>query len=207
MPSLKFKVDGTTSHSRNDGERFCTVIQNKNSSYVKLLTPKSVDQLGHDFWKETLILSFFFLNVRQLRPSLSISIFLFWSETNVFARECVFVTLFFLCSCLLSAQYPSFLSEPSSLVQSRGSVARLRCLVSPSSAEVSWRFRGLPLDLDTLPGVELSEGSLTISSLKPGHVGVYQCVARLEHGPAVASRHARVAIAGTDVENYACVRS
>uniref|UniRef100_A0A671XR46 Cell adhesion associated, oncogene regulated n=1 Tax=Sparus aurata TaxID=8175 RepID=A0A671XR46_SPAAU len=94
-----------------------------------------------------------------------------------------------------SSQYPSFLSEPSSLVQSRGSVARLRCLVSPSSAEVSWRFRGLPLDLDTLPGVELSEGSLTISSLKPGHVGVYQCVARLEHGPAVASRHARVAIA------------
>lgn len=79
--------------------------------------------------------------------------------------------------------------------------------MSPSSAEVSWRFRGLPLDLDTLPGVELSEGSLTISSLKPGHVGVYQCVARLEHGPAVASRHARVAIAGTDVENYPWVRS
>ncbi|XP_034557627.1 cell adhesion molecule-related/down-regulated by oncogenes isoform X2 [Notolabrus celidotus] len=94
-----------------------------------------------------------------------------------------------------SSQYPSFLSEPSSLVQSQGSVARLHCSVNPSSAVISWRFRGLPLVQDTLPGVELNQGSLTISSLKPSHVGAYQCVARLDHGPAVASRHARVAIA------------
>ncbi|TMS07370.1 Cell adhesion molecule-related/down-regulated by oncogenes [Larimichthys crocea] len=40
-----------------------------------------------------------------------------------------------------------------------------------------------------------TQGSLTISSLKPGHVGVYQCVAHLGHGPAIASRHARVDIA------------
>lgn len=101
-----------------------------------------------------------------------------------------------------SAQHPWFLSEPASLVQSRGSVAHLRCSVSPPSAVVSWRFRGRPLDLASLPAVELDAGSLTISSLQPGHAGVYQCVARVDHGPAVASRHARVAIAGTDVQNY-----
>ncbi|XP_067362782.1 cell adhesion molecule-related/down-regulated by oncogenes isoform X1 [Channa argus] len=94
-----------------------------------------------------------------------------------------------------SSQYPSFRSEPSSLVQNQGSVARLHCLVSPPSAVVSWRFEGLPLDRGTLPGVELSGSSLTISSLKHSHVGLYQCVARLDHGPAVASRLARVAIA------------
>ncbi|KAL6115791.1 cdon [Pungitius sinensis] len=94
-----------------------------------------------------------------------------------------------------SSQYPSFRSEPASLVQSRGSVARLLCLASPPSAAVSWRFGGRPLGQDTLPGVEIHEGSLTIPSLQPGHVGVYQCVARLDHGPAIASRHARVAIA------------
>jgi len=66
---------------------------------------------------------------------------------------------------------------------------------------VSWRFRGRPLDRDTLPGVEIHEGSLTIPSLKSSHVGVYQCVARVDHGSAIASRHARVAIAGTDAEN------
>uniref|UniRef100_A0A672FVJ7 Cell adhesion associated, oncogene regulated n=1 Tax=Salarias fasciatus TaxID=181472 RepID=A0A672FVJ7_SALFA len=94
-----------------------------------------------------------------------------------------------------SSQSLSFSSEPASVVQSRGSAARLSCSVSPSSAVVSWRFRGRPLDSDTLPSVELSGGSLTISSLMPGHAGVYQCVARLGHGPAVASRLARVAIA------------
>uniref|UniRef100_A0A8C9YK45 Cell adhesion associated, oncogene regulated n=1 Tax=Sander lucioperca TaxID=283035 RepID=A0A8C9YK45_SANLU len=96
---------------------------------------------------------------------------------------------------LKNSQYPSFRSEPASVVQSPGSVARLRCLVSPPSASVSWRFRGRPLDRDNLSGVELNQGFLTISSLKPSHVGVYQCVARLDHGPAIASRHARVAIA------------
>lgn len=94
-----------------------------------------------------------------------------------------------------SSQYPSFRSEPASLVQSQGSAARLRCLVSPPSAVVSWRFGGLPLDQRSLAGVVLSEGSLTIPSLQPRHVGVYQCVARLDHGPAVASRRAHVAIA------------
>lgn len=94
-----------------------------------------------------------------------------------------------------SSQYPSFRSEPASLVQSRGSVARLRCSVNPPSAAVSWRFRGLPLDANTLPDVELGRGSITISSLASVHAGVYQCVARSDGGPAVASRLARVAIA------------
>ncbi|XP_035010576.2 cell adhesion molecule-related/down-regulated by oncogenes isoform X1 [Hippoglossus stenolepis] len=94
-----------------------------------------------------------------------------------------------------SSQYPFFSSEPASLVQSRGSVARLRCSVNPPSATVSWRFRGRPLDRDALPDVELNGGSLTISSLKPGHAGAYQCVARFDHGPAIASRLARVDIA------------
>uniref|UniRef100_A0A669ENI1 Cell adhesion associated, oncogene regulated n=1 Tax=Oreochromis niloticus TaxID=8128 RepID=A0A669ENI1_ORENI len=95
----------------------------------------------------------------------------------------------------LTSQYPSFHSEPASLVQSQGSVVHLQCSVSPPSAVVSWRFRGLPLDRDTLPSVELGSGSLTISSLMPSHAGVYQCVARLDHGPAIASRYTRVAIA------------
>nr|XP_040043024.1 cell adhesion molecule-related/down-regulated by oncogenes [Gasterosteus aculeatus aculeatus] len=93
-----------------------------------------------------------------------------------------------------TSQYPSFRSEPASLVQTRGSVARLLCLASPPSAIVSWRFGGRPLGRDTVPGVEIHEDSLIIPSLQPGHVGVYQCVARLDHG-AIASRHARVAIA------------
>uniref|UniRef100_A0AAX7TMR7 Cell adhesion associated, oncogene regulated n=1 Tax=Astatotilapia calliptera TaxID=8154 RepID=A0AAX7TMR7_ASTCA len=102
---------------------------------------------------------------------------------------------FAVCLHVVSSQYPSFHSEPASLVQSQGSVVHLQCSVSPPSAVVSWRFRGLPLDRDTLPGVELGSGSLTISSLMPSHAGVYQCVARLDHGPAIASRYARVAIA------------
>lgn len=110
-------------------------------------------------------------------------------------------TVFSPSSPFLSAQLLSFQSEPTSLVQSRGSVARLRCLASPPSAVVSWRFGGLPLDKDTLPGLEITEDSLTISSLKLSHVGVYQCVARLDRGPAIASRQARVTIAGTDAEN------
>lgn len=94
-----------------------------------------------------------------------------------------------------SSQYPSFRSEPTSVVEAPGSAVRLQCSVNPPSALVSWRFRGLPMDRDTLPGVELGRDSLVISSLTPDHAGVYQCVARLSHGPPVASRLARVALA------------
>lgn len=103
---------------------------------------------------------------------------------------------------LSTAQYLSFLTEPSSLVQGPGSTVRLKCLVSPSSAAVSWRLQGLPLDQNLLPGVELRRGSLIISSLTASHAGVYQCVARLDHGPAIVSRLARVAVAGTDADNH-----
>ncbi|XP_056139433.1 cell adhesion molecule-related/down-regulated by oncogenes [Lampris incognitus] len=104
---------------------------------------------------------------------------------------CLSQSLFISCS----SQYPLFLSEPNSLIQSGGSVVYLRCSVSPSTAVVSWRFKGQALDPTALPGVDLTKDSLTISSLHPSHVGVYQCVARLDNGPAVASRHATVAIA------------
>ncbi|XP_078786123.1 cell adhesion molecule-related/down-regulated by oncogenes isoform X5 [Oryzias latipes] len=104
---------------------------------------------------------------------------------------CLSNTLLISCS----SQYLSFLTEPSSLVQGPGSTVRLKCLVSPSSAAVSWRLQGLPLDQNLLPGVELRRGSLIISSLTASHAGVYQCVARLDHGPAIVSRLARVAVA------------
>ncbi|XP_020784224.1 cell adhesion molecule-related/down-regulated by oncogenes isoform X1 [Boleophthalmus pectinirostris] len=94
-----------------------------------------------------------------------------------------------------SSQYPLFLYEPSSVIQGAGSVVHLRCSVSPPSAVVSWHFKGRPLNRDIFPGVEISGGSLNISSLKPSHVGHYYCVARLEKGPAIASSPAHVSIA------------
>lgn len=103
---------------------------------------------------------------------------------------CLSQALLISCS---SSQYLSFLTEPSSLVQSRGSVARLQCLANPPSAAVSWRFQGLPLE--SLPGMQLSGGSITISSLSNIHAGVYQCIATLGSGPSVASRLARVSVA------------
>ena len=95
-------------------------------------------------------------------------------------------------------EVPWFRSEPVSVLQSRGSVARLRCTANPPAVELSWLYGGLPLDRASLPGVSLSEGSLTISSLQPRHRGVYQCVARLGRGLAVASSRAHVAIAGEE---------
>ena len=95
-------------------------------------------------------------------------------------------------------EVPWFRSEPASVLQSLGSVARLRCTANPPAVELSWLFGGLPLDRAALPGVSLGEGSLTISSLQPRHQGVYQCVARLGRGLAVASSHAHVVIAGEE---------
>ncbi|XP_077397825.1 cell adhesion molecule-related/down-regulated by oncogenes isoform X1 [Festucalex cinctus] len=112
---------------------------------------------------------------------------------RVFLSTLLCLSQSLLISC--TPQYPFFRSEPASLVQSPGSEARLRCAVSPPSAALSWRFRGAPLLVDTLPGVELNSGTLNIASLQHAHVGVYQCVARLHHGLAVASRYARVDLA------------
>ncbi|XP_034024385.1 cell adhesion molecule-related/down-regulated by oncogenes [Thalassophryne amazonica] len=95
----------------------------------------------------------------------------------------------------------SFHFEPVSVVQSQGSVARLRCSASPPSVVVSWRFNGQHLDQDVLPDVAQHKDSLIIASLQPSHLGIYQCVAQLDGGPAIASRHARVAIA--EISEYA----
>ncbi|XP_061638391.1 cell adhesion molecule-related/down-regulated by oncogenes isoform X1 [Phyllopteryx taeniolatus] len=115
------------------------------------------------------------------------------SGLRVFLSTVLCLSHSLLISCNL--QYPSFRSEPASLVQSPGSAAHLRCAVNPPSAALSWRFRGAPLFADTLPGVELNGETLTIASLQHAHAGVYQCVARSDHGLAVASRYARVALA------------
>uniref|UniRef100_A0A3Q3AWU5 Cell adhesion associated, oncogene regulated n=1 Tax=Kryptolebias marmoratus TaxID=37003 RepID=A0A3Q3AWU5_KRYMA len=89
-------------------------------------------------------------------------------------------------------QHPSFVSEPTSVVQSPGSAARLRCSASPPSAAVSWRFRGVLLERGALPGVELGRDSLVISNLTAAHAGVYQCVARLGHGSSALSVHSEI---------------
>lgn len=52
-----------------------------------------------------------------------------------------------------------------------------------------------------LPGLEITQDSLTISSLNSEHVGAYQCVARLGRGSAIVSCPAHIAVAGTDAEN------
>ncbi|KAG7252484.1 hypothetical protein CRUP_027399 [Coryphaenoides rupestris] len=102
-------------------------------------------------------------------------------------------------------EVPWFRSEPASVLQSVGSVARLRCMANPPQVELSWLFGGRPLDRASMgPGVSLGEGSLTISSLQPRHQGVYQCVARLGRGLAVVSSHAHVAIA--EISNYVEVK-
>ncbi|XP_067102779.1 LOW QUALITY PROTEIN: cell adhesion molecule-related/down-regulated by oncogenes [Osmerus mordax] len=97
----------------------------------------------------------------------------------------------------------SFRAEPVSVVQSQGSEVHLRCSARPSSARVSWRFRGLPLEPAALPGLEITQTSLSLSSLQHSHEGLYQCVAHTDSG-AIASRLARVAIA--DIAEYSETR-
>ncbi|XP_036393229.1 cell adhesion molecule-related/down-regulated by oncogenes isoform X1 [Megalops cyprinoides] len=116
----------------------------------------------------------------------------------------VLPTILCLCQALLiSCSYASlsFLSEPLSAVQRQGGTVHLRCsLRPPSSARLSWRFRGLPLDTAAMPGVRLRPGSLTLPSLQPEQTGVYQCVAHSDTG-AIASRLVRVTVA--DIAEFA----
>lgn len=139
--------------------------------------------------------------VRKMHGTECWSLYYFMIKSlRLCAVQWVIITHFrtcFSCHVFSSAQYPSLRSEPTSVVQAPGSAVRLQCSVNPPSALVSWRFRGLPMDRDMLPGLELGRDSLVISNFTPDHAGVYQCVARLSHGPAVASRLARVALAGT----------
>lgn len=127
------------------------------------------------------------------------------AKNQCFSTTKYFNVFIYVLPLLFPVQYPSFRSEPTSVVQSPGSAVRLWCSASPSSASVSWHFQGLPLDRDTLPGVELTQDSIRISNLTSRHAGVYQCVARFSHGAAVASRLARVALAGE--ENHASLHT
>uniref|UniRef100_A0A8C9TFY0 Cell adhesion associated, oncogene regulated n=1 Tax=Scleropages formosus TaxID=113540 RepID=A0A8C9TFY0_SCLFO len=88
----------------------------------------------------------------------------------------------------------SFRSEPLSTVQRLGGVVRLRCSARPSTARLSWHFRGQPLDPSSTPGVRVRSGSLALPSLEPSQEGPYQCVAHSDSG-AIASRLAHVSIA------------
>ncbi|XP_043072724.1 cell adhesion molecule-related/down-regulated by oncogenes [Puntigrus tetrazona] len=110
---------------------------------------------------------------------------------------CVCHTLLLNCPSVLSL---SFRVEPLSVVQKQGSAVHLRCTARPATARISWLFQGQPLDPSHLSGVELSPGSLSLSSLQPALTGSYQCLAQSETG-SIISRHARVHIA--DIERFA----
>ncbi|KAI4871908.1 hypothetical protein NFI96_023608, partial [Prochilodus magdalenae] len=109
---------------------------------------------------------------------------------------CVCHTLLFSCPCVLSL---SFRTQPASVVQKQGEAVTLRCVVRPASANLTWLFQGQPLHAGALPDVEVHPGSLSLSSLQPQHIGLYQCVARSETG-AIVSQQARVTIA--DIEEF-----
>ncbi|XP_049656333.1 cell adhesion molecule-related/down-regulated by oncogenes isoform X1 [Accipiter gentilis] len=87
---------------------------------------------------------------------------------------------------------PRFISEPMSTVQKSGGPVQLQCSAEPSTAHLSWRFNGEPLD-SKVGEVEIQSGSLTIISLSLSTSGHYQCVANSSVG-AVLSRPAMVSM-------------
>ncbi|XP_052008946.1 cell adhesion molecule-related/down-regulated by oncogenes [Xyrauchen texanus] len=107
---------------------------------------------------------------------------------------CVCQTLLLNCPSVLSL---SFHVEPLSVVQKQGGTVHLHCTARPATARLSWLFQGRPLDPAHQPGVEVSPGSLSLSSLQSDLTGSYQCVAQSETG-SIVSRHARVLIAGIE---------
>ncbi|KAL0972687.1 hypothetical protein UPYG_G00193470 [Umbra pygmaea] len=110
-----------------------------------------------------------------------------------------------LLSCSVSSLSLSFGAEPVSVTQSQGSRVQLHCSVRPHRASLSWRFRGQPLDLAALPGVELAHngGSLALFPLQPIHQGLYQCVAQSDTETIISSQ-ARLALA--DIGEYSETR-
>uniref|UniRef100_A0A8C1LE15 Cell adhesion associated, oncogene regulated n=1 Tax=Cyprinus carpio TaxID=7962 RepID=A0A8C1LE15_CYPCA len=110
---------------------------------------------------------------------------------------CICQTLLLNCPSVLSL---SFHVEPLSVVQKQGSAVHLHCTARPATARISWLFQGQPLDPSHQYGVELSPGSLSLSSLQPALTGSYQCLAQSETG-SIISQHARVRIA--DIERFA----
>lgn len=79
-----------------------------------------------------------------------------------------------------------------STVQKSGGPVQLQCSAEPSTAHLSWRFNGEPLD-SKVGEVEIQSGSLTIISLSLSTSGHYQCVANSSVG-AVLSRPAMVSM-------------
>ncbi|XP_051512223.1 cell adhesion molecule-related/down-regulated by oncogenes-like [Myxocyprinus asiaticus] len=107
---------------------------------------------------------------------------------------CVCHTLLLNCPTVLSL---SFRVEPLSVVQKQGSTVQLRCTAHPATARLNWLFQGQPLDLADQLGVEVSPGSLSLSSLQSNLTGSYQCMAYSKTG-SIVSRHAWVLIAGIE---------
>ncbi|XP_065138845.1 cell adhesion molecule-related/down-regulated by oncogenes [Paramisgurnus dabryanus] len=91
----------------------------------------------------------------------------------------------------------SFRVEPVSVVQKQDDAVQLRCTARPATANIGWLFQGLPLNPAHQPGVEITPGSLSLTSLQPALTGSYQCVAQSETG-SIVSRHARVLIASIE---------
>ncbi|KAM4703952.1 cell adhesion molecule-related/down-regulated by oncogenes isoform 2-T4 [Rhinophrynus dorsalis] len=89
---------------------------------------------------------------------------------------------------------PRFTSEPLSTVQKPGGPITLLCTAEPPWAHISWLFNGVLLDRTQIQGVDFHPGYLTISSLGPPHVGLYQCIANTSRG-AILSRPATVSLA------------
>ncbi|KAL4647704.1 cell adhesion molecule-related/down-regulated by oncogenes-like isoform X1 [Arapaima gigas] len=111
--------------------------------------------------------------------------------TFLSAIVCLSHTLLF--SCAYASL--SFRLEPLSIVQRQGAAVVLRCSVHQASARLSWRFQGQPLKMGPEPGSpHLRPGSLTLPSLQPSQMGVYQCVAHMGV-ESIASRLAHVSIA------------
>ncbi len=119
---------------------------------------------------------------------------------GIFMDYGLLIYFFFFSPCLspLAVLSLSFRVEPLSVVQKQGSTVHLRCTARPATARISWLFQGKPLDPSHQSGVELSPGSLSLSSLQPALSGSYQCLAQTETG-SIISRHARVHIAGRHI--------
>ncbi|KAJ7320292.1 hypothetical protein JRQ81_019803 [Phrynocephalus forsythii] len=85
--------------------------------------------------------------------------------------------------------------QPASIIQKRGGLVTLRCVVEPLRVNVTWRLNGmeLPPSDDTL-GIHIDQRLLIITALNNHTVGRYQCIAHVPEG-LVASVPAMVTLA------------
>ncbi|XP_077198109.1 brother of CDO isoform X2 [Paroedura picta] len=85
--------------------------------------------------------------------------------------------------------------QPASIVQKRGGLVSLGCVVEPLSVSVTWRLNGKELpESDEILGIHIDQRLLTITALNNHTVGRYQCIARMPEG-VVASVPAVVTLA------------